>query len=86
MSVVVKADDNKKYVFTKGADSSLLEMTSEPTDKLVEEVESLAAQGLRTLVFGYKELDSSIDTTNLSVEEAEKNLILLGVTGVEDLL
>ena len=50
-----------------------------------------AAEGLRTLMFAMKELDSSIDAASLKdkdektlASEMEKDLDLLGVTGLDD--
>lgn len=84
MSVVVKSNDGKQYAYVKGADSSLLKMSRTPCPALEAQVEALAAKGLRTLVFGYKELKST--AADLTVEDVESDLTLLGVTGVEDML
>ncbi len=46
----------------------------------------MASEGYRTLVFGAKELTENLDWENLKPEMIEKNLNLLAVTGVEDLL
>jgi len=87
MSIVVKRPDGRKFVYVKGADSSLFEMTKVKSQAHIDEVERLAALGLRTLVFGYKELIGSYpDLSDLTVEEVESDLTILGVTGVEDLL
>ena len=51
-------------------------------------VEAMAKQGLRTLLYGMKEIDWSeaLDAFDLQVEEVESDLTLLAATGVEDLL
>ena len=48
----------------------------------------MAKQGLRTLLYGMKEIDWSeaLDAFDLQVEEVESDLTLLAATGVEDLL
>lgn len=50
----------------------------------------MANQGLRTLIFGMKELDSSLDVDKaLAIEDLdqfENDISLLGVTGLEDTL
>ena len=56
-----------------------------------EDVEFFASKGLRTLVFGYKEMkDISIQGIeswdDVQISEVESDLTLVGVTGVEDLL
>jgi magnesium-transporting ATPase (P-type) len=56
---------------------------------LVEkEVEQLAGQGLRTLLYGMKEIDwdGSRDPLEIEVGEIECDLTLLAATAVEDLL
>ena len=51
-------------------------------------VEGMAAQGLRTLLYGMKEIqwDGSRDPLDLMEDEIECDLTLLAATGVEDLL
>ena len=57
MSIVVRGENGKKFVFTKGAYSSMLKFSNQINcDKIINEVEDFASQGLRTLVFGYREL------------------------------
>jgi magnesium-transporting ATPase (P-type) len=48
----------------------------------------LACKGYRTLVFGMREvdLDTTRDSHELMSNDFEKDLTLLGATGVEDLL
>ena len=67
------------------------------TANLTKDIEDFARKGLRTLVFAYKEITDipsinenvdaeETDWEHVSVKEIESNLILLGATGVEDLL
>ena len=52
------------------------------------EVEKLAGLGLRTLLYGMKEIswDGSRDPLEIEVEEIESDLTVLAATAVEDLL
>ena len=50
------------YVFSKGADTAILPLIKDQQDgeayrATCEHVESFAEQGMRTLVFAFKELD-----------------------------
>ena len=51
-------------------------------------MEQLAGQGLRTLLYGMKEIDwdGSRDPLEIEVGEIECDLMLLAATAVEDLL
>ena len=51
-------------------------------------VETLASQGLRTLLYGMKEIewDGSRDPLEITIEEIESELTVLAATAVEDLL
>lgn len=73
-----------------GKDSGLLNENS-PNSKILEvekSVEGMAKLGLRTLLYGMKEIqwDGTRDPLDLPVEEIECDLTLLAATGVEDLL
>ena len=84
MSVVVKnVKNNKCYVFSKGADMSMIKRLREQDkySRTTSFVNEFARKGYRTLVFGMKEIDQKPEYTD---EEVESNLTLLGVTGVED--
>jgi len=77
------------YVFVKGADSSLKRWFSSDATWVDEEVERFAEEGLRTLVFGYKQVDEANirwDLEQLKDTDVECDLIPLGITAVEDLL
>ena len=63
----------------------------DPNYKILEvekSVEAQARKGLRTLLYGMKEIvwDGTRDPLDLPVEEIECDLRLLAATGVEDLL
>ena len=51
-------------------------------------VETLASQGLRTLLYGMKEIDwdGQRDPIDIQIEEIESGLTVLAATAVEDLL
>lgn len=61
-SVVVRDQEDRLFAFVKGADSSMKNFFKADADQtfIDEEVEGFAAQGLRTLVFGYKEIDQKV--------------------------
>ena len=55
MSVIAKRPDGKIFLYVKGADSSMFKMSDgQGVQEMQEEVERMAAQGFRTLVFGVK--------------------------------
>lgn len=63
----------------------------DPNDKIAQverSVEGMAKKGLRTLLYGMKEIewDGTRDPLDLPVEEIECDLTLLAATAVEDLL
>lgn len=94
MSVVVKRDsDGRVFNFIKGADSGIMNVLKEgeadSKSETVEHVNAFAYEGLRTLVFAVKELDGAVTEGSLqdmSEEDLESDLELLGVTGLEDIL
>ena len=51
-------------------------------------METLASQGLRTLLYGMKEIDwdGSRDPLEIQIDEIESELTVLAATAVEDLL
>ena len=57
-------------------------------EKVKEDVELFASKGYRTLVLAMREIELSEDANidQLKAHDVEKNLTLLGVTGVEDKL
>jgi len=107
MGIVLKDDATGTILFyLKGADTIIMPRLDKISASFVaEECESLAKEGLRTLVmtqrivpeaeyntWKYKFLEASKDLKNREekenkvIEELEKNMELLGVSGVEDLL
>jgi magnesium-transporting ATPase (P-type) len=92
MTVVVKDDKGKIIVFTKGADTSVEPLLSNPDEKdktTMVHLNEFACQGLRTLVYVTKELSGSMTQDQIKqmpLSELESNFKLLGVSGVEDLL
>ena len=85
---------NGKYtLFLKGAteeilsranqiisNGSLKELNNETKEQILERVESMAEEGLRVLGFAYKE----VGNPELSQEEAEQDLIFVGIGGFID--
>jgi len=61
MSVVIRNDEDKIICLTKGADSIMLPLLRGGQDKLVaktiEDLDSYANEGLRTLLIAEKEVD-----------------------------
>mmetsp|Transcript_39326 Transcript_39326/g.51464 ORF Transcript_39326/g.51464 Transcript_39326/m.51464 type:complete len:561 (-) Transcript_39326:183-1865(-) len=90
----VKGADSSVFPLCKGySQKELLAQTGEenPNKNLVaveRSVEAMAKKGLRTLLYGMKEIDwdGSKDAFDLKVEDVESDLTLLAATGVEDLL
>ena len=91
MTMVVKRNDGRIFAFVKGADTSIIPKLSKQglfEEETLEKMDDMAEQGLRTLLFAYKEI-SSIDEQSikdLSTEYFESDLTLLGASGLEDLL
>lgn len=85
MSVVARdVDSGRVFVFSKGADISILPKIK---DKLSvtnasKDVLEFSRKGYRTLVYAMKEVTGE----KITEENIETDLILVGVTGVEDLL
>jgi len=91
MSVVVKRQaDGKVFNFIKGADLSIIPKLSSNSKIAaqpdVTAMNEMASEGLRTLMFAVKELDSNANVKELSDEELETDIEVLGVTGLQDLL
>lgn len=87
----------QNYVFVKGAPESILSKCTEIwnhghtrkiTDKdkkqLLNKNQELAADAMRNLAFAYKALPSGTKVDNLTMEEAESDLILLGMVSMLD--
>ncbi|RFU63212.1 cation-translocating P-type ATPase [Peribacillus saganii] len=95
MSVVVKDDTGKQFVVTKGApdvlvshcesvlwDNKLQLLNKDLRHSIQNAVDSLAAQALRTIAVGYKQIGAG--TVLLREEEAEKDLTFIGLHGMID--
>lgn len=95
MSVIVKRmTDGKYFNFVKGADMAIvpriLNKDAEFEENSIQQMDDLACQGLRTLMFAVKQLDAS-QWNDQSIKDADEkelecDLTLLGVTALEDLL
>ncbi|HWO77896.1 MAG TPA: calcium-translocating P-type ATPase, SERCA-type [Bacillus sp. (in: firmicutes)] len=95
MSVIVEDRNGKKFVVTKGAPDVLLKVSdsilydnklqylSETMRKnVVQAIESMAEQALRTIAVGYRPLQTG--TYPLHEMEAEKDLTFVGLQGMID--
>ena len=90
MSVIVKMN-GKQYTFVKGADTSMepICVNMDNADKMtLDDLDDFAEQGLRTLVYGYKEMKlmNQQQIEKVEMTDVECGLTMLGITGVEDLL
>ncbi|KAL8913039.1 MAG: hypothetical protein Q9171_002107 [Xanthocarpia ochracea] len=99
MSVIFSRAD-KRMVFTKGAvervisschlvrweeNSEPIEMTEKIRNCILENMEALAAQGLRVLAFASKELDRQTSSeVEYAREDIEKDLTFQGLIGLYD--
>ncbi len=90
------ADDERLYVFAKGAPDVLLArcshervgaeavpLTDERRSAILRSVDELAAQALRTLGVAYRTLERDAITGQLS-EEVENDFVFLGIVGMID--
>ncbi|MBP3038334.1 cation-translocating P-type ATPase [Bacillaceae bacterium Marseille-Q3522] len=95
MTVVIKDKNGKQYVVTKGAPDVMIRICdsilwqgmkqhfSREMDKKVQaEIKLLAAQALRTIAIGFKEIPKA--TYIFDEKEAEKNLTFIGLQGMID--
>ena len=69
MSNLVASPEGRLFLFTKGADSAILPLIADQDDpafnQTLDNIEKYAEQGLRTLVFAYKELNMMSDDFEL---------------------
>ncbi|KAL8271699.1 hypothetical protein Esti_004375 [Eimeria stiedai] len=107
MGIIVREKASQRiFFYVKGAESVMLSLVRPKGSQwLGEECDNFARQGLRTLVFAYKELSpSQLEAfmakyeaarrqmhqrerrTRREIERLEQDLLLLGLTGVEDKL
>jgi magnesium-transporting ATPase (P-type) len=96
MSVIAKREhDGRVFNFIKGADMAMIprltESSKQASTETIKLMDEFASQGLRTLMFGIKELEQRANYNNENIkevkeEELETDIELLGITGLEDLL
>lgn len=95
MSVIVKDENGRQFVITKGAPDVLiakteavlwgeknLYMNGELRSKIQSSIDSLAEKALRTIAIAYKPIPSN--TIILHEHEAESNLTFIGLQGMID--
>ncbi|CRK80545.1 calcium-translocating P-type ATPase, SERCA-type [Neobacillus massiliamazoniensis] len=95
MSMHVKDKQGRHFIVTKGApdvilgksesilwDEKILHLGHEIQGKVQNEINMLAAKALRTIAIAYKPVKGT--TVILSEQEAEKNLIFIGIQGIID--
>jgi len=89
-----KADSSNKIAFSKGAPEIILriankiekngkesELTNEIRDQLLNNIQTRATQGYRTLAIGYKKI---VENRELERQEVENNLVFLGYVSILD--
>ncbi|MFC5712207.1 cation-translocating P-type ATPase [Thalassorhabdus alkalitolerans] len=95
MSVIVESKEGRKLLVTKGAPDVLLDransceyngkveaLTSFRKQEIEKALGAMANSALRTIAIGYKELKGPVLPHD--AEEAEKNLVLVGIQGMID--
>ncbi|MGF2615592.1 calcium-translocating P-type ATPase, SERCA-type [Rossellomorea vietnamensis] len=95
MSIVVKDNEGKRFIVTKGAPDVLVDIsesilwneklqyrTKEFTEKVQGAIHELASNALRTIAIAYAPWTSTVLPKN--EEEAEKGLTLIGLQGMID--
>ena len=92
MSVIVKRESDGKVInFIKGADIAIIPrlVKAEGNEDMIDFMDKFASQGLRTLMFGMRELSPLTTKKSIEADDVanfEGEIELLGVTGLEDLL
>ncbi|KAI5189298.1 phospholipid-translocating ATPase [Nematocida sp. AWRm77] len=85
MGIVVRGPEGC-YLYIKGADSVMKHLVRN-NDWIEEEAEAMGKEGLRTMVFGRREISAKeLEELALTGQIEETHLDALGVTGVEDKL
>jgi sodium/potassium-transporting ATPase subunit alpha len=75
--------DGKRYVLAKGAPESMFDACAAGGgEEGARAYEALMDEGLRVLAFAFRELPEGEEVS--TAEEAEKDLFLLGLAGIED--
>jgi len=96
MSSINKLPDGGFRVFVKGAPKEVLELSTKiilgetivelaPAKKteIIAQIDDFAKEGLRILGFAYRNFEAG-DTLNVTAQNAEKDLIFIGVTAMYD--
>ncbi len=78
---VVYARDGRRRAFTKGAPEALAGLAGTPGSELLDAAEVWAAEGLRVIAVGSRELDGGRPVAD---EELERGLHLLGIVALHD--
>lgn len=91
MMTVLHKEKNKKIIYSKGAPEYILDkckyfqgnnrvfkLLEKDKKRIIEQNKKLTSNGLRTLALAYKK------TNSLSIDKPEKDLIFLGLVGIED--
>ena len=89
----IHSKDNKLFLFSKGAaenvlnrssrikiDNAIKDLNQENKQKILNSVEKITAEGLRVIGFAYNDLN----VADLPQEDAEKNLIFVGLAAFFD--
>ena len=87
MTLVLKdVDTNKTYVFSKGAESVIFKKVKDQSTTHAADASVLkfSKMGYRTLVYAMREIPEY--KAGMRDDELEKDLRILGITGVEDIL
>jgi phospholipid-transporting ATPase len=93
MSVVVRFPDGQIVLFTKGADSVMLQLFSDDGADVARQVDAWAEHGLRTLLCGSRVLaedewvafKARFDQAGLSLDDRERKMKAVGMTIEHDL-
>lgn len=99
MSVIVKAPNGQIIIYTKGADTIMLDLFSSEEDQgaikqMKDQVDEWAEQGLRTLVCGWRliseeewsDFESRMKAASLEMQDRESKMKEVGATIEHDLI
>jgi len=95
MMSTVRNVDNQKIVYVKWSAISILDnctqifdwqqirkITKRDKDRILASIDAFASQAMRNIAIAYRVLDP--DTTSMTMQETESNLIFLGFTSIID--
>ena len=88
MSVIVKdLESNKILLFTKGADSAIFLKANNHDNRssIIQSLEAFSKEGLRTLVFSFREISSSEFQSFQNAQAEIKNMKMKGLKTKEEL-